>query len=105
MTDRFKWEFFSDRAYWDMCAVRPIGDKCFNSQNLFHVSNLKEGERLAELLNTLATEAEQLRKERDDLARVIIKIHEDQEGDYDFLKFISSLEYIAAKRIIENGNA
>lgn len=46
------WEFFTDGAYWDMCAVRPIGDKSFNSPNLFHVSNLKEGERLASLLNS-----------------------------------------------------
>jgi len=49
------WEFFTDGAYWDMCAVRPIGDKSFNSPNLFHVSNLKEGERLASLLNIHCT--------------------------------------------------
>jgi hypothetical protein len=66
MTDRFKWEFFSDSAYWDMCAVRPVGDKDFKSQNLFHVSNLKEGERLSDLLNAFTAEAEQLRKERDE---------------------------------------
>lgn len=48
-----EWEFFTDAAYWDMCAVRHIGDKDFNSPNLFHVSNLKEGERLASLLNSL----------------------------------------------------
>ena len=45
------WEYFTDGAYWDMCAVRPVGDTDFNSSNLFHVSNLKEGERLASLLN------------------------------------------------------
>ena len=47
----------------------------------------------------LAQEAEQLRKERDELARAIIKIHEDQEGDYDFLKFISHPQYILAKKV------
>lgn len=41
----------------------------------------------------------QLRKERDELARAIIKIHEDQEGDYDFLKFISHPQYILAKKV------
>lgn len=46
------WEFFTDGAYWDMCAVRPVGDRDFNSLNLFHVTNLKEGERLASLLNS-----------------------------------------------------
>lgn len=47
----------------------------------------------------LAQEAEQLRKERDELATAIIKIHEDQEGDYDFLKFISHPQYILAKKV------
>ena len=45
------------------------------------------------------SEIEQLRKERDELARAIIKIHEDQEGDYDFLKFISHPQYILAKKV------
>lgn len=54
----------------------------------------------------LAQEAEQLRKERDELADAIIKIHEDQEGDYDFLKFISHPQYILANKVRnENGNA
>ena len=48
----------------------------------------------------LAQEAEQLRKERDEFARAIIKIHEDQEGDYDFLKFISHPQYILAKKVV-----
>jgi len=48
----------------------------------------------------LAQDAEQLRKERDELGRAIIKIHEDQEGDYDFLKFISHPQYILAKKVV-----
>ena len=48
----------------------------------------------------LAQEAEQLRKERDEFARAIIKIHEDQDGDYDFLKFISHPQYILAKKVV-----
>ena len=47
----------------------------------------------------LAQDAEQLRKERDEFATAIIKIHEDQEGDYDFLKFISHPQYILAKKV------
>jgi len=48
----------------------------------------------------LAQDAEQLRKERDEFATAIIKIHEDQEGDYDFLKFISHPQYILAKKVV-----
>lgn len=66
----------------------------------------QEAEQLRLKLSETAThlaarnsEIEQLRKERDELARAIIKIHEDQEGDYDFLKFISHPQYILAKKV------
>ena len=59
----------------------------------------------AETIRRVLAENEELRKERDELARAIIKIHEDQEGDYDFLKFISHPQYILAKKVNENGNA
>lgn len=29
-----KWEYYLDIGYYDMWAVRPIGDKDFNSQKL-----------------------------------------------------------------------
>jgi hypothetical protein len=32
-----EWEIFSDLSYYDMWAVRPVGDKEFNSDNLYHV--------------------------------------------------------------------
>ena len=51
------------------------------------------------LLAINADTIEQLRKERDEFATAIIKIHEDQEGDYDFLKFISHPQYILAKKV------
>jgi hypothetical protein len=47
-----KWEYFQDPSYYDMYAVRPIGDKEFNSKLLFHVTNESEASRLAELLNS-----------------------------------------------------
>jgi len=33
---KVKWEVFIDRSYFDMWAVRPVGDKDFNSPRLFH---------------------------------------------------------------------
>lgn len=53
----------------------------------------------------LAQEAEQLRKELDELARGLIIIHEDDEGDYDFIKFKTTEHYKLAKKVSENGNA
>ena len=31
-----KWEMFLDRGFYDMWAVRQMGDKDFNSPRLFH---------------------------------------------------------------------
>jgi len=31
-----RWEIFSDPGYYDMWAVRPVGDNDFNSPRLFH---------------------------------------------------------------------
>lgn len=45
------WECFIDRGYYDQWAVRPIGDKDFNSQQLFHVPSMEEAEALRDLLN------------------------------------------------------
>lgn len=56
-------------------------------------------------ISKITKEAEQLRKERDELATAIIKIHEDQEGDYDFLKFISHPQYILAKKVSEQNGS
>lgn len=58
-----------------------------------------------ELIIDAARESEKLREQRDYFAQAIIIIHDDQEGDYDFIKFISHPAYKLAKRIIENGNA
>lgn len=46
-----KWEYFLDHSYYDMYAVRPEGDKDFNSPRLFHVVAKHEAEKLCEYLN------------------------------------------------------
>lgn len=48
------WETFCDIGYYDMWAVRQIGDRSFNSQRLFHVQSKEEGEALRDLLNELS---------------------------------------------------
>lgn len=49
---RREWEVFHDPSYWDMWAVRPVGDRCFNSPQLFHFAKREDAEAfraLAEL--------------------------------------------------------
>jgi hypothetical protein len=46
-----KWEYFFDDAFFDMWAVRPIGDKDFNSPRLFHFILKEDAENLKDLLN------------------------------------------------------
>ena len=48
-----RWEIFCDRSYYDLWAVRPVGDKDFNSQKLFHVQSKEEAEALRNLLSQL----------------------------------------------------
>jgi hypothetical protein len=50
-----KWEIFCDSSYYDMWAVRPVGDQSFTSQNLFHVTSKEEAERLKEVLEGFNT--------------------------------------------------
>ncbi len=45
------WEYFLDVCYYDMWAVRPIGDKSFNSLWLFHVTSENEAVVLCDILN------------------------------------------------------
>lgn len=47
------WEAFCDIGYYDMWAVRPIGDESFNSQELFHVPSKEEAKTLSEYLNAM----------------------------------------------------
>lgn len=46
-----KWEYYLDYSYYDMWAIRPEGDKDFNSPNLIHVATMKEAEALCKKLN------------------------------------------------------
>lgn len=47
-----EWEYFCDKAYYDLWAVRPVIDRSFNSQYLFHVQSMGEAQALCGLLNT-----------------------------------------------------
>ncbi len=51
--DTLEWETFHDVSYYDLWAVRPIGDKDFNSPRLFHLNLKNEAEKLQEYLNSL----------------------------------------------------
>lgn len=47
------WEFFCDGSYYGLWAVRKVGDKDFNSQQLFHVQSKEEAISLSATLNNL----------------------------------------------------
>lgn len=51
MSGNVQWECFCDAAYWDMWAVRPVGDRDFSSPQLFHVANEVRAMQLVALLN------------------------------------------------------
>ena len=44
-----KWEVFCDLSYFDMWAVRPVGDRDFNSPRLFHFASESDARKFAEL--------------------------------------------------------
>jgi len=48
-----EWETFLDYSYFHLHAVRPIGDKDFNSSLLFHIVDGKQAEHLKDFLNEL----------------------------------------------------
>ena len=48
---KVKWEFYQDPSYFDMWAVRPIGDKDFDSPRLFHVKTREIAITLTGILN------------------------------------------------------
>jgi hypothetical protein len=56
-----KWETFCDRAYYDMWAVRMVGDRTFGQG--IHVLTQAEADALRDLLTTAQAEAEALRAE------------------------------------------
>jgi hypothetical protein len=47
-----KWEMFHDPGHYDMWAVRPVGDRDFNSPRLFHLPSESEARLLMTLLDT-----------------------------------------------------
>lgn len=47
------WEYFMDESYYNLYAVRKIGDKDFNSEVLFHVCGKMEAQHLCAYLNRL----------------------------------------------------
>lgn len=46
-----EWELFRDDFYYDMWAVRPVGDRDFHSPRLFHLSMKADAENLKSLLS------------------------------------------------------
>jgi hypothetical protein len=47
---RVQWEMFVDSNFYDCWAVRPIGDKDFNSPRLFHFFEKEDAEKFKELV-------------------------------------------------------
>jgi hypothetical protein len=50
-TMRAKWELYSDPSYYEMWAVREVGDRDFNSPRLFHFATQDEAEQFKALLD------------------------------------------------------
>lgn len=78
------WEVFCDESYYGMWAVRRVGDRDFNSSQLFHVTSKDEAEALRaaliaasrEALSDLIAEVRALRKSLADILAV-----EGQHGE------------------------
>lgn len=51
MAGNLHWEFFMDKSYYDMWAVRPVGDRDFNSPRLFHFATREEAIAAADALS------------------------------------------------------
>ena len=47
---RADWEMFSDPSYYDMWAVREVGDRSFESPRLFHFVFREDAEAFKALL-------------------------------------------------------
>jgi len=43
-------EMFQDKVFYNMYAVRPVGDKNYNSPLLFHFNFKKDAEKFLELI-------------------------------------------------------
>lgn len=50
-----KWEVFQDLSYYHMWAVRPIGDRDFNSPHLFHFNKKEDADKFKELVEKAIT--------------------------------------------------
>ena len=46
-----EWEMFYDIGYYDMWAVRPIGDKSMNSPRLFHFAKEDDARKFLSLIH------------------------------------------------------
>lgn len=49
--NRVKWEVFCDKSFYEMWAVRPVGDRDFNSPRLFHFIKQADAEQFKFLLD------------------------------------------------------
>jgi hypothetical protein len=68
-----KWETFRDRSYYDMWAVRMVGERTFGQG--IHVMTQAEAEGLCDLLNT-TSQVDALRAEVERLSH-ILRIKQD----------------------------
>lgn len=48
---RVEWEVFSDASYFGLWAVRPVGDKDFDSPRLFHFVEQTDANEFKRLLD------------------------------------------------------
>lgn len=45
-----KWEMFSDPAYFDLYCVKPVDEKAFNSDKVFHFNTVQEATEFIRLI-------------------------------------------------------
>lgn len=48
-----RWEYFLDRAYYDLHAVRKTDDRDFNSREKFYLASEEEARNLCDYLNKI----------------------------------------------------
>lgn len=65
-----QWEMYCDESYYGLWAVRPIGDRDFNSTNLFHLHSEAQAFMLKQKLESLESSVRELEESRDSLSEM-----------------------------------
>ena len=68
MSGNAKWELFQDINYYDMWAVRPVGDRDFNSPQCFHFNKYDDAVAFKALIENATCAAG--KKDRAESARI-----------------------------------